>query len=342
MSAAATTAMRQAHGEFAAAIAALAFRDDRPVLHLDEPAHERQPDAEAAVRARERAIDLRKRIEDRREVLRRNPHARIAHAKRDEIVFARRGQRDPPAARRVFRRVVDQVRQDLRDPREIAAHVHRFRRHLDRQRVAVAVDVRLARLDRGGHHLLHVDGADLELDLAAGDPRHVEQVVDEPHELLQLAGDQVARPHHLAGIVAADAHDVHGVADRRQRIAQLVREHREELVLPLVLVLDLAKQQRVVDRRRRTRRELGHHRERIGVEVSRRRFQSQRQHAQRATAHDERCEQQRVRREAPRQRDLRRLWPVRITLDRLGLAGASARARSHRAAAHRRSRGSNR
>ena len=88
-------------------------------------------------------------------------------------------------------------------------------------------------------------------------------------------------------------------------IAQLVREHREELVLALVLLLDLAKQQRIVERGRRAGRELRHHRERIRIEAARRRFEPERQHAELAATNQQRHEHQRMRGKAARQRNTR-------------------------------------
>jgi hypothetical protein len=63
---------------------------------------------------------------------------------------------------------------------------------------------------------------------------------------------------------------VHGVGDRRERVAQLVREHREELVLALVRLLDLAVEQRVLERGRRARgREVGRRAHASVVELAR-------------------------------------------------------------------------
>ena len=124
----------------------------------------------------------------------------------------------------------------------------------------------------------------------------------------------------LRRVVLADAQDVHGVADRRQRIAQFVREHREELVLALVLFLDLAEQQRVVERGCAARRELGDHRERVGVETPRPRLEPERQHAEVAAADEQRHEHQRVHGKPARQRDARRRRTLGIAHDRFGLA----------------------
>ncbi len=58
---------------------------------------------------------------------------------------------------------------------------------------------------------------------------HVEQIVDQAHHVPDLAIDDralVARE-----LAALDLHQMQRRDDRRERIAQLVAEHREELVL---------------------------------------------------------------------------------------------------------------
>ena len=54
-----------------------------------------------------------------------------------------------------------------------------------------------------------------------------------------LPVDHVARHDHALLGGADAAHELHGVADRRERVAQLVRQHGEELVLAPVRVLQL-------------------------------------------------------------------------------------------------------
>src|SRR5205807_1451661 len=72
---------------------------------------------------------------------------------------------------------------------------------------------------------------------AARDARHIEQVVDQSREVRELPLDHVARPAQLWVGYRLHAHELYGTQNRRQRIAQLVREHREELVLVAVRLL---------------------------------------------------------------------------------------------------------
>ncbi len=71
----------------------------------------------------------------------------------------------------------------------------------------------------------------LQVDAARGDPRDVEQVVDHPHHVLDLplhhAVDAVKRRPGIPG----QPHQLEAGAQRRERVAQLVRERGEEFVL---------------------------------------------------------------------------------------------------------------
>ena len=99
-------------------------------------------------------------------------------------------------------------------------------------------------LDRMGYQLVEVDRPSLEDHLSAGEPGGVEEVADEPRQLRHLAGrDAEGTVVHVASRLGALQH-VEAVGDRRQGVAQLVRQHGEVLVLAAVeleeLVVSLA------------------------------------------------------------------------------------------------------
>ncbi len=96
--------------------------------------------------------------------------------------------------------------------------------------MAMRIDDRAAGLDREHHDARHVDRLGVEPDLAAGHPGHLLQVVDQLAELVQLVVDHVAGPAEVGVVGAVVLHDPHGVADRRQGIAQLVTQYGQELV----------------------------------------------------------------------------------------------------------------
>ena len=73
----------------------------------------------------------------------------------------------------------------------------------------------------------------MQLDLAARHPLHLEQVVHQGGLVahLPLGGLERPPPRRVAFRAAQPQH-LQGVADRPQRVAQLVRQHRQELLLP--------------------------------------------------------------------------------------------------------------
>ena len=92
-----------------------------------------------------------------------------------------------------------------------------------------------AGLDRRLDDARQVERLLADLDDAARNARHFEQIVDEAIEVMDLA------LHHFAGLLrariverAGQLHDLEAVRDRRQRIAQLVPERREEFVLAAI------------------------------------------------------------------------------------------------------------
>ncbi len=80
-----------------------------------------------------------------------------------------------------------------------------------------------------GHDFGELDGAAAQLHLSARDARHVEQVLDEADQVPRLPLDDP--PLLLGGVDAAQAQQLERREDRRERIAQLVAEHRQEFVL---------------------------------------------------------------------------------------------------------------
>ena len=72
-----------------------------------------------------------------------------------------------------------------------------------------------------------------EADLPPGDAGDVQQVVDQPGEVLHLPLDDLLRPFEVL-LRLQLAEELGGVVDGRQRVPQLVGEHRQELVLAAV------------------------------------------------------------------------------------------------------------
>src|SRR5207248_6635473 len=101
---------RQPYGELAALAGAVALRLDGAPVQLDQAARDGKPDAESAVGVGA-GSDLREALEQPRPDVRRDAHAVVAHADGDARRLEARKKPDHAAARRVLRRVVEQVRQ---------------------------------------------------------------------------------------------------------------------------------------------------------------------------------------------------------------------------------------
>jgi hypothetical protein len=166
----------------------------------------------------------------------------VAHAHDDRAAAAPRGDADATLLARVLGRVVEQVADHLREARRIGVEVDRLARHAHEQQLALRIDHGHGRLDRLADDRLQLHALPLELHLALRDARHVEQVVDEARELRDLAVDDLARHAQRRVAVVRAAEDLARVADRRERVAQLVRQHREEHVLAPVRLLQLGEQ----------------------------------------------------------------------------------------------------
>jgi hypothetical protein len=189
-----------------------------------------------------------------------------------------------PPSGRVLGGVVHEVADDLREPRLIARHPDRIGGQLDAQIVVRSVDRGLPELEGGLDHGAQVEAVAAQFDLAGGDSRDVEQVVDQLDEQAALPVHHAEHAIPRRRLGRAVQQDLEPVAERAQRVAQLVREGRQELVLAPVglakrlfgggladeliadLVLAPARPQRGVDRaderpRRRRQVEQRHVRE---------------------------------------------------------------------------------
>ena len=136
-------------------------------MHLDQLLHQRQADAEAALRALEAAVDLGEHVEHPRQHGRRNAEARVLHRHHRLAGLAPGAEDDPAALGRVLRGVVEQVGDHLHQPGRIGAHGQRLgRRQPQAQLLTPRLDQRPAGLDRVLQHRQHVDPVRPELDLA--------------------------------------------------------------------------------------------------------------------------------------------------------------------------------
>ena len=139
-----------------------------------------------------------------------------------------------PPGGRVLAGVAEQIAQHLREPHDVATD-HRVAAQLKREFLVLLLQRALRGLDRALDRVAQAHPSRLEAHVAAMDAADVEQVVDEAAEVLRLPLDDAQRPRRLVVVVRLQAGGGGGHQDRRERIAQLVREHRHELRhLPVV------------------------------------------------------------------------------------------------------------
>jgi hypothetical protein len=102
-------------------------------MHFNQALDDRQPQAEAALCAVERAFALHERVEDMRHQVRRDPGAVVRHADRHVAAFAFVHVNSQRAVGiRVFRGVVQHVTERLHEPHAIAPNIERPCVHIDR------------------------------------------------------------------------------------------------------------------------------------------------------------------------------------------------------------------
>src|SRR3954462_3015381 len=201
-------------------------------VHLDEAAHEREPETEPALGAIERSLTLGEEVEDAAEQILLDARAVVADGDDDLVALAPAGEGDPPARVRVLRGVGEQVREHLGEPHRIAVDDETRGGNVERKVMAVLLEERTRDLDGLPDHFVELDRRSLELDLPPRDPGNVEEIVDQPGEVPDLPLDDGALVD--GDVAVAQADELERRHDGRERIAQLVAEHGEELVLAAV------------------------------------------------------------------------------------------------------------
>ncbi len=132
-------------------------------------------------------------------------------------------QEDAASPRRELDRVLDEVPEDLAQPRRVGVDVLPGSRPISLHRDPFFIGLRAANVEDVVQRLAELDGLVLELDLAPGDPRQVQEIVDQPRFDLGVS------PDHLdlsPGVGRQRGAPLQGRAqgeDRSQRRAQLVR-----------------------------------------------------------------------------------------------------------------------
>ncbi|HTB72849.1 MAG TPA: hypothetical protein VK762_06380 [Polyangiaceae bacterium] len=155
-------------------------------------------------------------------------NAVIRHFDGNRLIVPPRSNADVAADVGVVGRIAQKIRNDLRQTIFICVN-DQAGGHVDIELVATCFEQRTHHLDGARYDLGYLHRPSLERYLAARQPGDVEQVVDQPNEMLRLALDHVELLRWLSG--GARLEDVDGCHDRRERVAQLVTEQRKEVVL---------------------------------------------------------------------------------------------------------------
>ena len=163
----------------------------RPTVHLGEFLHDGEPDAQPAFRAGDRTLALREQLEHVGQLLGRDADAVVPHLDDDVLAFEPGGQPDPAPALGVLGGVRQQVHDDLLDSRRVGPDRQGILLERRDQLVLPLFDERADRFDGLVEDVGRVHKLLLQANLPAGDPRDVEQVVNQADELSHLSFDDV-------------------------------------------------------------------------------------------------------------------------------------------------------
>ena len=205
-------------------------------MHLGHLLDERQADAETGLRAAHVAIELHEHAEHPFLIFRRNADAGVAHDERHALVLrlAMTDTRPPDGVNlaALVRRL-----STICEMRVASASRSNGVAGISSVRLTPAAgQLRLRRFNGAFDDRAQVDAFLAQRQLAASDAADVHQVVDQPHQLQDLP------LHHAGGVArrlgrALHAEDRGDVAQRRQRVTELVRQRREEFILQLRFVV---------------------------------------------------------------------------------------------------------
>jgi hypothetical protein len=202
---------------------------DRSAVELDQATHQREAYTEPAFFATHAfAVALIEKFEDVRELVRRQSGAAILHLQDGSRRFLGHGHGDERAGRAVGERIDEQVDDDLLDPRRIAFHPDRLAATFER--VLRGAAGRAHRRDGIARTRVEIQRLMNERDLAGDRASHLEQIVDHPPQVLGLAIEDVERDAVRRRSGLGGMQQGHRVGDCRERIAQLMPQHRKELV----------------------------------------------------------------------------------------------------------------
>ena len=223
----------ETHHELGSLACSFAVCANVATVELDQLLGQCEPQTEPSLAAIERRFPLHEGLEQMCERLFGHTGPAISHD--DGRMFRRRicGNANPGPASpaRELGRVAQQVAHYLGQPCRVGIYQQWLRRQLALDRDSILLEERAMVVDSSTNQIIQLNPPPLKPDLASADARDVEQVVDQPGQVLDLAIDHGIRASRLLTAWDGSSQHIQTVANRRQRVAQFVREHGHELVL---------------------------------------------------------------------------------------------------------------
>ena len=182
---------------------------------------------------------MHERFEDRVELVRRNPRARVGHAQLDGTLTAYAIDVDRTATRRELAGVRHEVHDDLSHLLAVGTDHDRIVARAPRVAELLRVDLRAAhRIDRESD-VANGQRRNAELDATRVDAREVEKVVDDRQQMPLVRFDATEDRDLLRREVPVDSHleQLEVPLNRRERRTQLVAHHPQEIRLRTVCFL---------------------------------------------------------------------------------------------------------
>jgi hypothetical protein len=166
------------------------------VVELHQPLDKGQPQAQSSPAAVKGSVRLRERIEEPRDHVRADARAGVADTDEREagglLPLDRDGRR--PALARELGRVLQEVADDLREAGSVGLDAQATVGELEAELDSRTSEQGSVIIGRPPRQVIQVQALALEVDHPARNPGHVEQIVDESHQVSSLPLDHPACP----------------------------------------------------------------------------------------------------------------------------------------------------
>ncbi len=163
--------------------------------------------------------------------IRGDPQAIVLHPDRNFVSDPFRAQQNLPALGRVLGRIIQQIGDDLRQSSRVAVGVQSLPCLHHRKFMALCMNKRLGGLNGVRDNFRQRHPLPPQLHLASGNPRHVQQIINQTDQVAGLFLHHVENLLGLFPVRRQDSQNVNPIADWCQRVSEFMGEHRQELVL---------------------------------------------------------------------------------------------------------------